>query len=103
MHAHERRTANGRDERDFDDWDEEPEARPRRGLISRLFGLVKLALFLTPLAILAYGYFLADCRAGGGGGGIGQFLQAGVCARNELVGNAAALQDNLKLIRRIIE
>lgn len=108
MNVNERRYADSRDERDRDDaWDDRRAARPRRGPLSRLFGLVKLALFLTPLAFLLYGYVLADCRSGGRGltssGGLDQFLQAGICARGEIVGNAASLQENLRLIRRVID
>lgn len=87
---------------DWDEWDEEPDARPRRGLFSRLFSGLKLALLLTPLAVFAYGYFIADCRTRPADG-IAQIVHAGVCARNEILGNAGSLQDNLRLIRQIIE
>ena len=106
--AHRRRYADDRDEDvlDEDDLDdgEARARRPRRGLVSRLFGLVKLTLVLTPLTLLGYGYFVADCRSGGGGGGtLGGLLQAGICARGEIVGGAVSLRDNLGLIRRVIE
>ncbi|GJE62589.1 hypothetical protein [Methylobacterium trifolii] len=83
-----------------DHW--ERDERPRRGLFSRLFSLVKLAVFLIPLALFGYSYFVTDCRAGSTGGGVGQFLAAGVCARNEIVGSAFSLQDNLNALRRVI-
>ncbi|AWN34899.1 hypothetical protein [Methylobacterium radiodurans] len=87
----------------YDDWDDgRYDAPPRRGLFSRLFGLVKLAVFLTPLGIFLYGYFVADCRASGGTG-FGQIVQAGVCARGQIVDSAVSLGDGLKLIRRVID
>lgn len=87
----------------YDDWDEDRyDARPRRGVFSRVFGLLKLAVFVTPLGIFLYGYFVADCRSGGGTG-IGQIVQAGICARGQIVDGAASLGDGLKLIRRAID
>lgn len=86
-----------------EDWyDDGYDARPRRGVFSRLFGLLKLAVFLTPLGIFLYGYFVADCRSGGGTG-LGQIVQAGVCARGQIVDSAGSLGDGLRLIRRVIE
>lgn len=83
----------------YDDGYDEP---PRRGVLSRLFGLLKLAVFLTPLGIFLYGYALADCRSGGGTG-LGQIVHAGVCARGQIVESAVSLGDGLRLIRRVID
>ncbi len=96
----------GRDPRPRDedeDWyDDGYDERPRRGVLSRLFGFLKLAVFLTPLGIFLYGYVVADCRSGGGTG-LGQIVQAGVCARGRIVDGAASLGDGLRLIRRAID
>jgi hypothetical protein len=78
------------------------DARPRRGLLGRLFGFLKLAVFLTPLGLFLYGYGVADCRPGGGTG-LAQIVQAGVCARGQIVDGAASLGDGLRLIRRVID
>lgn len=88
-----------------DEWDDDAidDRRPRRSFAGRVFSLLKLALFLTPMAIFAYGYLAGDCRgSSGSGGGFGQIVTAGVCARNEIVGHAFSLQDNLAALRRVV-
>jgi hypothetical protein len=101
------RYADSRDAGDGDAaWDDRCDAPRRRSHLSRLFGLLRLALILTPLAILLYGYRVADCRPGGrelGGESLVQVLQAGICARDALVGAVLSLEDDLKLIRRAID
>jgi len=112
-HAHHQSGRRPHPQVEDEDWyDDGYDERPRRGVVSRLIGLLKLAVFLTPLGIFLYGYFVADCRSGGGAGigqtglgqtGLGQIVQAGVCARGQIVDSAGSLGDGLRLIRRVID
>lgn len=88
------------DERD-DAWDDRAPRRPRRGVFGSAFSLLKLALFLAPLAFFLYG-FVADCRARPTSGLLG-FLGAGACARSEILGNAASMPDGLAVLKRLID
>ena len=82
----------------YDDGYDEP---PRRGVLSRLFGLLKLAVFLTPLGIFLYGYALADCRSGGGTG-LGQIVNLlGPISGGKVYGIIG--QDVLKEHRAVID
>ena len=79
------------------DWDDE---RPRRrGVVSRAFSLIKLALFLAPIALFAASYFVTDCGARSGTG-IGQLFKAGACARGEILNGALSLPADLGTLRR---
>ncbi|MCJ2092905.1 hypothetical protein MKK67_10390 [Methylobacterium sp. J-072] len=83
-----------------DDWDEP--RRPRKRLFGRMFGLVKLALFLLPGAIFLYGSF-ADCSARPAASSWLGLLGAGACARGEMIGNVLSMQDNFALLKRLID
>ncbi|MDP4027026.1 hypothetical protein Q8W71_31030 [Methylobacterium sp. NEAU 140] len=94
--------------RDRDDdadeaWEDDRYARerPRKGLFRRIYGLLKFALFVTPLALFLYGSF-ADCRARPAFTGWLDVIGAGACARNEIVGNASSMQDNFAILRRLV-
>ncbi|MCJ2008249.1 hypothetical protein FV232_25650 [Methylobacterium sp. WL30] len=79
------------------DWED---ARPRRrSAIGRVFGLLKLVLFLAPIALFAASYLVTDCGSRSGGG-LGQLLKAGACARNEMLNRALSLPDDLGTLRR---
>lgn len=98
----------GQDRSDSQDreWDEErPRRRPRRGKspLGRLFGLVKLAVFLMPAALFLFGSLFADCRARPSFGDWTSMLGATACARQEMMGNALSMQDNFALLKRLID
>jgi hypothetical protein len=84
-----------------EEWDDDWDERPRKGVVRRAFSLLKLAVFLGPLAFFAYGY-VADCRAPAAFSGWLGFVGAGACARNEILGSAASMPDNLAVLRRLI-
>jgi predicted acyl esterase len=83
-----------------DDWDEP--RRPRRSLFGRGIGLVKLAVFALPVAMLLYGSF-ADCSARPAAAGWLGLVGAGACARSEMIGNVLSMQDNFALLKRLID
>lgn len=83
-----------------DDW--ETPQRPRKGVVRSVFGLLKFAVFLAPLAYFLYGSFIADCRGRQATGWVG-FLGAGACARNEILGSAVSMPDNLGALKRLID
>lgn len=102
----------GQDRSDSQDreWDDErPRRRARRGTrrgkspLGRLFGLVKLAVFLMPAARFLFGSLFADCRARPSFGDWTSMLGATACARQEMMGNALSMQDNFALLKRLID
>lgn len=102
MYHHARYADHEADQHDSweDDW--EPRERPRKGLFRRVVSLLKFAVFLAPLAFLLYGGFVADCRGGPTLSGWTGFLSAGACARNEIIGSAVSMPDNLAVLKRLI-
>ena len=87
------------DERRYDAADRRRGGRPRRGVIGRAFSLIKLALFLTPIALFAASYLVTDCGSRTGSG-VGQLFKAGACARNEILNGALSLPEDLGALRR---
>ncbi|MCJ2125820.1 hypothetical protein [Methylobacterium sp. J-077] len=83
-----------------DDWDEP--RRPRKSLFGRMIGLVKLTVFLLPVAMFLYGRF-ADCSAGSAAAGWFGLIGAGACARGEMIGSVLSMQDNFALLKRLID
>lgn len=79
------------------DW-EEPRPR-RRGVFGRVFSLLKLALFLAPLALFAASFLVTDCGSRAGTG-LGQLFKAGACARGEVLNGALSLPADLGILRR---
>ena len=79
------------------DWDA-PRPR-RRGVFGRVFSLLKLALFLAPMALFAASYFVTDCGSHTGSG-LGQLFKTGACARNALLNGALSLPTDLDTLRR---
>ncbi|MEE7466216.1 hypothetical protein [Methylobacterium oryzae] len=86
------------DDRDRDD--DRDARRPRRGFFGRLFSLTKLSVLAVPAALFLYGSF-ADCGARPAAGWLG-LVGAGACARTEMLGNVLSIQDNLALLKRLI-
>ncbi|MFC6789266.1 hypothetical protein ACFQE0_06265 [Methylobacterium komagatae] len=97
----------GMGERDEDgEWeDDRPRRRPRRrkGPLRRIFTLVKLALFLTPLGLFLFGSSIFDCRARPSFADWTSMIGASACARNGMMGNATMAGDNLAILRRFID
>ncbi|TXM64576.1 hypothetical protein [Methylobacterium sp. WL120] len=91
MHQDDERYARGAD------WDE-PRPR-RRGVFGRAFSLLKLALFLAPMALFAASYLVTDCGSRAGAG-LGQLFKAGACARGEILSGALSLPTDLAALRR---
>lgn len=87
-------------EPDDRDWDDDRDARRPRGGLGRFFSLTKLALLAVPAGLFLYGSF-ADCSARPAAGWLG-FVGAGACARTEMLGNVLSIQDNLALLKRLI-
>ncbi len=89
-------------EPDDRDWDDDRDARrPRRGVFGRFFSPTKLALLAVPAGLFLYGSF-ADCSARPAAGWLG-LVGAGACARTEMLGNVLSIQDNLALLKRLID
>ncbi|MGC5777862.1 hypothetical protein [Methylobacterium sp. NFXW15] len=88
------------------EWDDDrPRRRPRRrkGPLRRIFTLVKLALFLTPLGLFLFGSSLFDCRARPSFTDWTSMIGAGACARQGMTGNATMAGDNLAILRRFMD
>ncbi|MFC6028689.1 MULTISPECIES: hypothetical protein [Methylobacterium] len=83
-----------------DDWDAPP--RPRRSVFGRAFGLLKLAIFVLPVAMLLYGS-VADCSARPAPGSWLGLVGASACARGEMIGTVLSIQDNFALLKRLID
>ncbi|WP_246692146.1 MULTISPECIES: hypothetical protein [unclassified Methylobacterium] len=83
-----------------DDWDAPP--RPRRSVFGRTFGLLKLAVFVLPVAMLLYGS-VADCSTRPAPGSWLGLVGASACARGEMIGSVLSIQDNFALLKRLID
>ncbi|WP_345819263.1 hypothetical protein ABC766_19285 [Methylobacterium fujisawaense] len=78
---------------------DEPQ-RARKGFFGRLSSLIKVSVLAVPAALFLYGSF-ADCSGRPAAGWLG-LVGAGACARNEMLGNVLSIQDNLALLKRLI-
>jgi hypothetical protein len=84
-----------------DRWEDGEHARERKGVFRRLYGTLKFAVFITPLAIFLYGTF-ADCSARPTAGWLGM-VGVGACARNEMLGSVLSMQDNFAALKRLLD
>jgi hypothetical protein len=82
-------------------WEDGQYARERKGIFRRLYGILKFAVFVTPLALFLYGSF-ADCSARPAAGWLGM-IGAGACARNEMLSSVLSMQNNFALLKRLID
>jgi hypothetical protein len=85
----------------YDRWEDGQHARERKGVFRRLYGILKLAVFVTPLAIFLYGSF-ADCSARPAAGWLGM-VGASACARNEMLSSVLSMQDNFAVLKRLLD
>jgi len=82
-------------------WDEDRETRrPRKSVFGRLVSLMKLSALAVPAALFLYGSF-ADCSVPPAAGWLG-LVGTGACARTEMLGNVLSIQENLALLKRLI-